>query len=89
MENNKRTIYMTRRKGIRPFIAAVNGLAFGGGCELAVNCDLAIAADTPIFGLLEVKRGLAPTGQVLTQIVHTAGMQLTLETVLIRRRISA
>ncbi|KAJ9418986.1 ClpP/crotonase-like domain-containing protein [Fusarium oxysporum] len=79
----------TRRKGKKPVIAAVNGFAFGGGCEFAVNCDLVVAADTAIFGLPEVKRGLAPTGGVLTRIVHTAGMQVASEIVLTGRQISA
>lgn len=79
----------TRRKGTKPVIAAVNGFAFGGGCEFAINCDLVIAADTAIFGLPEVKRGLAPTGGVLTRIVHTAGMQVASEIVLTGRRLSA
>ncbi|EXL90004.1 carnitinyl-CoA dehydratase [Fusarium oxysporum II5] len=79
----------TRRKGKKPIIAAVNGFAFGGGCEFAVNCDLVVAADTAIFGLPEVKRGLAPTGGALTRIVHTAGMQVASEIVLTGRRLSA
>ena len=79
----------TRRKGVKPVIAAVNGFAFGGGCEFAVNCDIVIAADTAIFGLPEVKRGLAPTGGVLTRIVHTAGMQVASEIVLTGRRLTA
>ncbi|CAH0045839.1 unnamed protein product [Clonostachys solani] len=79
----------TRRKGKKPIIAAVNGFAFGGGCEFAVNCDLVVAADTAIFGLPEVKRGLAPTGGVLTRIVHTAGMQIASEIVLTGRRLTA
>ncbi|KAH7141893.1 carnitinyl-CoA dehydratase [Dactylonectria macrodidyma] len=79
----------TRRKGKKPIVAAVNGFAFGGGCEFAVNCDVVVAADTAIFGLPEVKRGLAPTGGVLTRIVHTAGMQVASEIVLTGRRLSA
>lgn len=79
----------TRRKGKKPVIAAVNGFAFGGGCEFAVNCDLVVAADTAIFGLPEVRRGLAPTGGVLTRIVHTVGMQIASEIVLTGRRITA
>ncbi|KAH7128061.1 enoyl-CoA hydratase/isomerase [Dactylonectria estremocensis] len=79
----------TRRKGKKPIVAAVNGLAFGGGCEFIVNCDLVVAADTATFALPEVKRGLAPTGGVLTRLVHTVGMQLASEIVLTGRRISA
>jgi enoyl-CoA hydratase/carnithine racemase len=44
----------------KPMIAAVNGLAVAGGCEIAMACDFRIAADTAWFGLMEPKRGLIP-----------------------------
>jgi enoyl-CoA hydratase len=46
----------------KPVIAAVNGAAVGGGFELVLACDLAVAADTARFGLPEVKRGLLAAG---------------------------
>jgi enoyl-CoA hydratase/carnithine racemase len=52
-----------RKEGIAtPVIAAVNGLAFGGGFELVLACDMVVAAEHATFALPEVKRGLYPFG---------------------------
>jgi enoyl-CoA hydratase len=45
-----------------PIVAAVRGMAVGGGFELMLQCDLVVAAETAVFGLPEVKRGLVPGG---------------------------
>lgn len=82
-------VSLSRRLGKKPVIAAVNGLSFGGGFEFAVNCDLVIAAKTAVFGLPEVKRGLAPNGGVLSRLVHNVGMQVACEIVLTGRQVSA
>jgi enoyl-CoA hydratase len=51
---------LIRRRRTKPLIAAVEGLALGGGMELVMCCDLVVAARDAAFGLPEVKRGLIP-----------------------------
>jgi enoyl-CoA hydratase/carnithine racemase len=46
----------------QPVVAAVHGFALGGGCELALSCDLIVADETAVFGLPEVTVGLVPGG---------------------------
>jgi len=51
----------THARRTKPVIAAVNGAALAGGCELVLSCDLVVAAEHAVFGLPEVKRGLFAT----------------------------
>ncbi len=66
----------------KPLIAAVNGTALGGGTEIALACDLVIAADNASFGLPEVKRGiLAGAGgafRLVQQLPRKVGMEMLL-----------
>ncbi|MDP6550474.1 MAG: enoyl-CoA hydratase/isomerase family protein [Dehalococcoidia bacterium] len=58
---HKMTALCTRMEGLsKVTISAVNGIAAGGGCEMALACDLRLAADVARFGLPEVKLGLLP-----------------------------
>ncbi|WP_010539549.1 crotonase/enoyl-CoA hydratase family protein [Dietzia alimentaria] len=65
-----------------PVIAAVNGTALGGGCEIALACDLVVAADHAMIGLPEVKRGLiAAAGgafRLPEQLPHRVAMEMIL-----------
>jgi enoyl-CoA hydratase/carnithine racemase len=83
-----RTKSLTRRVGKKPVIAAVNGLAHGGGFEMVVNCDLVVAADDAEFCFPEVKRGLIPFAGALPRIIRTVGLQRAMEAALTGRRIT-
>lgn len=80
---------LSRRLGKKPVIAAVNGLAMGGGCEFIVNCDLVVAADDAYFGLPEVRRGIAAIGGALPRLIRTIGLQRASEFALTGRNVTA
>ncbi|KPI36269.1 Enoyl-CoA hydratase, mitochondrial [Cyphellophora attinorum] len=80
---------LSRRRGKKPVIAAVNGLALGGGTEFAVNCDLVVAAENASFGLPEVTRGVAPFAGALPRLIRSIGLQRASELALTGQRISS
>ncbi|KAH7162103.1 enoyl-CoA hydratase/isomerase [Dactylonectria estremocensis] len=80
---------LSRRLGKKPVIAAVNGLAMGGGCEFIVNCDLVVAAEDAYFALPEVRRGIAAIGGALPRLIRTIGLQRASEFALTGRNVSA
>ena len=62
-----------------PMIAAVSGYALGGGCELALACDMIVAAEDAKFGLPEVKRGLVAAGGGLLRLPQRVPFHLAME----------
>ncbi len=72
-----------------PTIAAVDGYALGGGCELALCCDLIVASDGATFGLPEVGLGLVPGGGGTQLLSRRVGLNRALDVILTGRRLSA
>ena len=73
----------------KPVIAAVNGLALGGGFEVALACDLIVASETAQFGLPEPKVGLFAIGGGVHRLVRQAGLKRAMGPLLTGRNISA
>ncbi|MBP0446163.1 enoyl-CoA hydratase/isomerase family protein [Roseomonas sp. SSH11] len=82
---------MTRRVESfpKPVIAAVNGLAFGGGCELVEAAHLALAADTALFSKAEVAIGIIPTFGGTQRLPRNVGRKAATELILTGRRFDA
>ena len=73
----------------KPVIAAVNGLAMGGGFEVALACDLIIASGTAVFALPEPKVGLAALAGGLLRLPQQIGLKQAMGMILTGRRVSA
>jgi enoyl-CoA hydratase/carnithine racemase len=70
-----------------PTVAAVRGFALGGGTELALACDLVVAAEDATFGLPEVRLGLVPAGGGTQLLVRRVGRSAARDLVLTGRRV--
>ncbi len=73
----------------KPVIAAVNGVAMGGGFEIALACDIIVAADSAIFALPEPKVGLAALAGGLHRLPREIGMKRAMGMILTGRRVGA
>lgn len=73
----------------KPLIAAVNGIAMGGGFEMALACDLIVAAENAVFALPEPRVGLAALAGGLHRLPRQIGMKRAMGMILTGRRVSA
>jgi enoyl-CoA hydratase len=82
LATNGQAVFMRIARSPKPFVAVVEGYALGGGCELALACQLRVAGGNAVFGLPEVTLGLIPGYGGTQRLPHLVGQGRAMEMIL-------